>query len=78
MRVQHEEDFLREMNTSSVFNIACFFKFSLSLAIRGLLEKYPKIFLAKTWWISMKRACIRRLESSYAGVNFSPSVNHVS
>ena len=29
--------------------------------IRGLLEKYPTLFFfAKTWWISVKHACMRR------------------
>ena len=36
------------------------------------------IFFAKTWWISVKSACMRWLEPSYAYVNFFPPVNSVS
>ena len=41
-------------------NIYAFFTKAQDLKVRGLLEKYPTFFFAKTWWISMKSTCMRR------------------
>ena len=46
--------------------------------VHSLLEKYPAFFFAKTWWISIKPACMRDLEPSYTCVNFFLHVNSVS
>ena len=50
-----------ENSDDDIDDLICKENYAESVAYTSLLKKYPTFFFfAKTWWISMKRTCMRR------------------